>query len=106
MDQQRIIDALETNNKWWKSELILDFKPREVYKEIKKFLHTRQIISLTGLRRVGKTTIMLKIVQDLISKLGNENILYFSFDDFREVKVIDIIRSYSRLMNKDTNNGN
>ena len=60
---ENLIDALRESNKWWKGEFELDFKPREIYEEIKKFLETKQIIALTGLRRVGKTTIMLKIIK-------------------------------------------
>lgn len=104
MTQNRIIEALEESNKWWKGKFEVDFKPRLVYDEIKKFLKTRQIIALTGLRRVGKTTIMMKIVIDQMKMLGAENIVYFSFDDFKDVKIKEITNVYSRLMNKDLNN--
>lgn len=103
MDKDNIIEALTRSNKWWKEEFKIEFKEREIYKEIKKFIHTRQIISLTGLRRTGKTTIMLKIVQDSISKFERQNIVYFSFDEFKEVRLIDVIRIYTRLMNKEIN---
>ena len=105
MDKKEIIEALEKNNKWWKWEFELDFKRRKVYDEIKKFMHTRQIISLTGLRRVGKTQTMLKIVQDNIEKYDKKNILYFSFDEFKDVKIYDIMRSYARLMSRDLDKG-
>ena len=105
MDKKEIIEALEKNNKWWKWEFELDFKRRKVYDEIKKFMHTRQIISLTGLRRVGKTQTMLKIVQDNIEKYDKKNILYFSFDEFKDVKIYDIMRSYERLMSRDLDKG-
>lgn len=98
---EKIIESLEKSNKWWKEEFILEFKQREIYKEIQKFLHTRQIISLTGLRRTGKTTIMLKIVQDSLSKLDRRNIVYFSFDDFRKVRIADVVKNYTELMNKE-----
>ena len=103
MDENKIADALERSNKWWKDEFKLDFKPRDAYDEIQKFMHTRQIIALTGLRRVGKTTIMFKVIKDSISGFGKENIVYFSFDDFRDTRLDDIFRVYSRLMNKDIN---
>ncbi len=99
----KIIDALERSNKWWKEEFIIAFKPREVYDKIKKFLPTRQIISLTGLRRTGKTTIMLKIVHDFLSTMNKRNIVYFSFDDFREIRLSDVVKNYARLINKEIN---
>lgn len=103
---EKIIEALEESNKWWKGAFGIDFKPREIYEEIKKFLKTRQIIALTGLRRVGKTTIMLKIAEDYIKKLDAKNVLYFSFDEFRNTRVRDIINIYARIMNKELVKGN
>ncbi len=105
MDSERIIEALEETNKWWKRGFEIEFRPREVYEEIKRFLKTRQIIALTGLRRVGKTTIMLKMVRDNIEKFGPENIMYFSFDDFRDVRIKDVLNAYSRLVNKELGEG-
>lgn len=98
-----IISAMEETNPWWKEELRLDFKSREIYSEIKRFFRTKQIIALTGLRRVGKTTIMLKLIQDHIKELEPTNILYFSFDEFRNVRIREIINIYARIMNKDLN---
>lgn len=106
MTQNKIIVALEESNKWWKGAFEIEFKNRVVYEEIKTFLNTRQIIALTGLRRVGKTTIMLKIVKEHIKEFGAENILYFSFDDFNNSRIKEIITIYSRIMNKDLNKGN
>lgn len=103
MDKNKIIDALTRSNKWWKEKFEVDFKARDIYNEIKKFIHTKQIISLTGLRRTGKTTIMLKIIQDSLPNLDKQNIVYFSFDEFKDVNLIDVIESYARLMNKDMN---
>lgn len=101
MENERLVEALEKSNKWWKEKFEIEFKHREIYTEIRKFLHTKQIISLTGLRRTGKTTIMFKIVSDFVKKYGSRNVLYFSFDDFREEKLISIINLYARVLNKD-----
>lgn len=101
MNENKIIEALERSNKWWKEAFRVDFKPRDIYERIQKFMHTRQIIALTGLRRVGKTTIMLKIIEDSISKFGRENIVYFSFDEFKDARLNALLKVYSRLMNKD-----
>jgi predicted AAA+ superfamily ATPase len=60
------------------------------------------MLAFTGLRRVGKTTLMLKIVEDkLASELNPENIIYFSFDDFRDVKIKEIVKVYAEFMSKD-----
>ncbi len=105
-NNEKIIEALEESNKWWKGRFEIEYKPREIYEEIKKFLRTRQIIALTGLRRVGKTTLILKIVEDNIKGFDAKNILYFSFDDFRDFRIRDIMNVYARIMNKDFDKGN
>lgn len=102
MTNINIVEGLKETNKWWKNKLKLDYKSREIYTQIKKFVDTKQIIALTGLRRVGKTTLMLKIVQDkLNSGFDSETIVYFSFDDFRDVKIKEVINIYAKLMNKN-----
>lgn len=102
---QKVIEALEESNKWWKGAFVIDYKPREIYEEIKKFLKARQMIALTGLRRAGKTTIMLNIVQEHIKNFDAKNTLYFSFDDFRDIRIKDVINIYGRIMDKDINKG-
>lgn len=103
---QKIIDALEETNKWWKGKFDLEFKDREIYQEISKFLDKRQIFALTGLRRVGKTTIMLKIVEDYINRnFDAERILYFSYDHFKDAEIKEILKVYARLMNKNLDEG-
>lgn len=104
-NSEKIIEALEEGNKWWKAKFEIDFKPRKVFAEITKFLETKQIIALTGLRRVGKTTIILKIAEDYAKKLDSKNILYFSFDDFKDARIKDIINVYARIADKDLNKG-
>jgi len=102
MENKRLFDALERSNLWWKGDFELDYKPRRVYEEIKKFIKNRQIISLTGLRRTGKTTILLKAVKDSMADYGKENIIYFSFDDFKDAKLKDVIEAYFELMKKNS----
>ncbi len=105
MANEEIISAMQAANKWWRGELQLDFKPRQIYYEMQKFLPERQIMALVGLRRTGKTTILLKIVQDHLATLGRENIIYFSFDEFKAVKLRLILQEYSRLMGKRLDTG-
>lgn len=100
-----IIEALKEANKWWINSFKLDYKERDVYQEIKKFIDTKQILAFTGLRRVGKTTLILKIIDDrLNSGFMPQNIIYFSFDDFRDVRIMEVVSSYATLMNKNMDN--
>jgi len=107
MTNNRIIEALNETNKWWKERFRLNYKDRNIYDKIKKFVAIKQILVLTGLRRVGKTTLMLKIVKDkLDSGFYSENIIYFSFDDFRDIKIREVINAYAELMNKNLDKDN
>ncbi|MEM4219002.1 MAG: ATP-binding protein [Candidatus Micrarchaeia archaeon] len=93
-------------NPWWKGEFKLSFKERDVYRKIQKFIPLPQIIALTGLRRVGKTTILFKLAEDAINQgLDPKNILYFSFDEFKAIEIKKIVSEYEELFGKNLRNG-
>ncbi len=54
----------------------IEFKEREVYREIKKKSLHNMIITLSGMRRVGKTHILKKYLHD-----NKEKAFYYSFDE-------------------------
>lgn len=102
----KIRDVLIELNPWWKEEFGIEFKDREIYRQIQRFMQLPQIIALTGLRRVGKTTIMIKIVEDAIKKgFSPFNIFYFSFDEFREIELKDLIKEYEIAIGQDIRKG-
>ena len=105
IEEQRIMDALEKSNPWWKEVFTIEFKPREVYNELKKYLPQKFILALVGLRRTGKTTLMLKIAEDARIKMDKTNIIYFSFDDWKGIRIEEVIKSYEKLMRKDVKKG-
>jgi predicted AAA+ superfamily ATPase len=101
-----ISDVLGDFNPWWKKKFELSYKKRAIYEQIQKFMSLRPIIALTGLRRVGKTTLLLKVVQDAIDKgFDPRGIVYFSFDEFRGAKIREILRVYERIMERDLESG-
>lgn len=53
---------------------------REIYQEIKAWQKTRFIIALTGLRRLGKSTLLRQILADVLIKTQASRTLYFSFE--------------------------
>ncbi len=64
------------------------------------------MIALSGLRRVGKTTIMLKVVEDYIEDgLDPIRVFYFSFDEFRGIELPDILKEYERMHGLDIRDG-
>ncbi len=102
----QINDYLIEMNPWWKGGLELEYKDREIYNKIIKFMGLKQIITLTGLRRVGKTTLMMKIIKDAIkSGTSKNNILYFSFDEFKNATIKNILDEYSKTMQIDIKSG-
>ena len=96
---------LEEFNHWWikgkvDSELALPFK-RDSYKEIEKYIDKKFIVAITGLRRVGKTTTIYQLIQNLIDKKVNtENILFISFDE-NIIKIGEVIEIYKEIHKKD-----
>jgi predicted AAA+ superfamily ATPase len=103
----QIIEVLVESNPWWKEKFDIEFKPRDIYDQMLKFKKMPQILALTGLRRVGKTTLMMKLIKDEIEKgFEPKNIIYFSFDEFRDLEIRQILRSYEELMGKEIRTGN
>lgn len=77
---------LITFNRWWDTGRVEDLylKPyqRPLFFQLKKFLDSRQILLIYGLRRTGKTTLMYQLIADLlVAGVDKKNILYFSFDE-------------------------
>lgn len=102
----QIRDALLDFNPWWKGETRIEFRERDVYREVQKYIPMRQILAFTGLRRTGKTTLMLKLAEDAIaSGLEPRRVLYFSFDEFRETGIRETIREFEELMQHDLGSG-
>lgn len=87
-------------NPWWsekKIEKSLVGRRRRIFNEIQKYLEVRQILIISGLRRVGKTTLMFQVIDELLSKRNVDpyHILYFSFDEERE-SIEDILNEYEK----------
>lgn len=97
-------DALIEFNPWWKGEFLVNYKDRDIYSEISKVMDLDQIIALTGIRRVGKTTLLYKLIKDKIaSGFDPKDIIYFSFDEWREVEIREILKEYESIFNTSLN---
>ncbi|MCL4380749.1 MAG: ATP-binding protein [Candidatus Marsarchaeota archaeon] len=96
-----IDEALRLLNDWWKSgkakaELAKGYK-RPVFEEAYRLLERyRQVVILTGLRRVGKTTIMYQIIERLLKQVSSLNIIYFAFD-CGAAEVTSILNAYQKI---------
>ena len=92
-------------NEWWKTgDISEDYKKlnkRVLFEEIIKYLKNRQIIVITGLRRVGKTVLMHHIIDYLLKiKISPNNIVYFNFDLSKE-SIEEILKEYKEITNVD-----
>lgn len=97
--KEKIKFNLKETNPWWKSKSfkVKNYLPREVFIELKKFLKLPQILALVGLRRTGKTTLLLKCIEITLPRINPENILYFCFDDFSALDIEDILIAYREI---------
>lgn len=100
-------EALVEQNPWWKGgEVELEYHDRAVWGEIRKYMDQRQIVALTGLRRVGKTTLLLKAAHEAIhGGLEPRRVVYFSFDEFHDADVRAVLREYEAIVGQQIGDG-
>ncbi|MEM2121086.1 MAG: ATP-binding protein [Candidatus Woesearchaeota archaeon] len=98
------LEDLERFNTWWttgsvRKELLKPYK-RKLYFEVQKYIKKRQIVMIYGLRRVGKTTLLLQIIDELLKNNNPKNILFFSFDE-KTFDVKEVLEFYQKnVLNK------
>ena len=96
-------DLFYQYNPWWEDSFqFAEAKPREKYlATLRKNIDNKYIVILTGLRRVGKTTLMKLIVKQLLKQnVDSKHILYISLDDYLLDKksIIDIVNEYRQIL--------
>ena len=62
---------------------------RKIINRIGKFLDSKEIVVLHGARQVGKTSIMLYLMDELRSKKGKDNIFYFDLEIPRFLEMVN-----------------
>ncbi len=103
MEASELIDF----NPWWSSgavpERLLEDKHRHLFREILDLLPTRQIVSVIGLRRTGKTSLMYQVIAHLLEKgVPPQRILYFSFD--KKISSVDeLVKTYTKDITMEEN---
>lgn len=101
MVNEKIERALREFNPFWIAPFKIEYKDREVYEKLFKYIKEPQIVSLCGLRRVGKTTILQKIIYELLKENRPDAILYFSFDDFGDLELYDVLDAFKVIHQKE-----
>src|SRR3989338_839780 len=81
MDKNEIIEALSGWNFWHRDINAGILRPRYLDK-IRGYLSADEIVALSGVRRSGKSTILLQVLKGLIGEgVPKNNILYINFED-------------------------
>lgn len=74
-------EILQIYNPWWERKYSKKGIKRKKYLSfLEENLKNDRIIILTGLRRVGKTTILLHFIEEILKKTDAKHILYLSLD--------------------------
>ncbi len=95
-------NVLYRYNPWWEGKFENDLisRPQELGR-LTKTLGNKQIIFLTGLRRIGKTSILKLLIEHLISNQGVDptRILYISLDDYSLLKksILNIVEGFRKI---------
>ncbi len=99
-----IESELYKQNPWWEGKFEDKSFKRDMYlDEIFRNIKTKEIIFLSGLRRIGKTTILMQIINKLMAnKTKPEDILFIRLDSFNllEYSIHQIIEEYRKLYKK------
>jgi hypothetical protein len=92
------INELSEMNRWWTDgrvpEQLSKRTRRDIFPKIWNMMDKRQIISIVGLRRIGKSTLMFQLIDKLIEEgTDPRNILYFTFD-IKKTELKEILKSF------------
>lgn len=94
---------IEKHNFHWREGFYYNFKKkRKLFNDIAKYIKSKQIISIIGLRRTGKTTILKQLIDYLVKseKTKREYILFYSFDE-EQPKIEEVFSEYEAKLGKE-----
>ncbi len=80
-----ISEIIKTLDKWnfWNQKIDTGIRRQFYLDELSRYLKMPEIVALTGVRRSGKSTIILQIIEGLIQdkKVNPKNTLYINFEE-------------------------
>lgn len=95
---------LYKQNPWWEGKFSEKSIPRDIYLDrIFRNIKSKEIIFLTGLRRIGKTTILKQTIKKLIDgKTNPPDIFFLSLDSFNllSYSIHQLIEEYRKTHKK------
>lgn len=86
MEKSLILKEILEQNKHWKGDQAFfeqQKHQRKLFGELVGYLQDRQIVSIVGIRRTGKTILLKQLIRHLIEveRVAPESILFLSFDE-------------------------
>lgn len=87
MKKSFILEEIYRQNKHWQTpdEFFAELQNikhnRKLFSEILPYLTERQIISIVGLRRTGKTILLKQLIKKLLASVKPESVLFLTFDE-------------------------
>jgi hypothetical protein len=100
-------EAITFWNPWWQSESDwMQAVEREGMDLIRELLKRREILTITGVRRSGKTTVLHLLVQRLLNDgVSPRNILHLNLEDpaFTGTPILSLYEKFLELMNPEGN---
>lgn len=101
-----IRDLLVDLNPWWRGEYELEgYKERDLREELRPFMDQPQVVAVTGLRRVGKTTLLHKLAEDALEDTRPTKVVYFSFDEYQRGTLREVLETYEGVTEEDLGEG-
>lgn len=103
MKKELILAEIYRQNEHWndQSEFFSDLKnisfKRRLFNQLLLFLERKQIISIVGLRRVGKTILLKQLIKEILKKNDVKNICFLTFDEaifFNGATLADYLNAY------------
>lgn len=97
---------LYKQNPWWEKKFEEKSIKRDIYlTEIFKNIKSKEILSLTGLRRIGKTTLLMQTISKLLADtVDPKNILFIRLDSFNllEYSIHRLVEEYRKFTKKSS----
>lgn len=95
-------EILYKSNPWWEEKYIFSGVSRGKYLDkLEEYLNNKDIVFLTGLRRVGKTSILKNFISMLINEKDIEpkHIFYITLDliALSDMTISEIIKEYKKI---------
>ena len=98
-------EALVLLNQWWVTDKVdpvlkKEFK-RVQYKKLRQLVsEPRGVVIVSGLRRVGKSTLIYQVIDEMLQTEKPDRVVYFSYD-FSLGEIVEVLNAYQSLTNVD-----